>query len=57
MFGFFKSNPADKLNKQYLQKLEQARDLQRNGDIKGFAKLTAEAEAIMKQIEDLKKKG
>jgi len=57
MFGFFKSNPADKLQKQYLQKLEQARDLQRNGDIKGFAKLTAEAEAIMKQIEDLKKKG
>lgn len=57
MFGFFKTNPADKLQKQYLQKLEQARDLQRNGDIKGFAKLTAEAEEMMKQIEALKQKG
>jgi len=57
MFGFFKTNPAEKLQKQYLQKLEQARDLQRNGDIKGFAKLTAEAEEMMKQIEALKQKG
>ncbi len=55
MFGLFKSNPEEKLKKQYQQKLEQARDLQRNGDIKGFAKLTAEAEDIMKQIEALKK--
>lgn len=56
MFGLFKNNPEEKLKKQYEKKLEQARDLQRNGDIKGFAKVTAEAEEIMKQIEALRQK-
>lgn len=53
MFGFFKTDPRKKLEKAYAAKLEEARDAQRGGDIKRFAQLTAEAEAIVKQIEAL----
>jgi hypothetical protein len=53
MFGLFKSDPRKKLEKAYAAKLQDARDAQRGGDIKLFAKLTAEAEEIVKQIEQL----
>lgn len=53
MFGIFKSDPRKKLEKAYAEKLEAARDAQRSGDIKLYAKLTAEAEEIIKQIESL----
>lgn len=53
MFSFFKSDPRKKLEKAYTAKLEEARDAQRGGDIKLYARLTAEAEAIVKQIEAL----
>ncbi len=53
MFGLFKTDPRKKLEKAYAAKLEAARDAQRGGDIKLYAKLTAEAEEIIKQIEDL----
>lgn len=55
MFNFFKKDPAKKLHKLYLQKMEEARDLQRSGDIKAFAQKSAEAEEIMQQIEALKR--
>lgn len=55
MFNLFKKDPLKKLRQQYAQKLEAARDLQRQGNIKGFAQKTAEAEAIMQQIERLSK--
>jgi hypothetical protein len=55
MFSFFKSDPIAKLRKQYEQKMLEARDLQRKGDIKAFAHKTAEAEAIMEEMERLSK--
>jgi hypothetical protein len=55
MFGLFKSNPTKKLRKQYDIKLEQAMQAQRKGDIKTYSMLTADAEAIWKQIEALEK--
>ena len=55
MFGLFKSNPTKKLRKQYDIKLEQAMQAQRKGDIKTYSLLTADAEAIWKQIEAIEK--
>ncbi len=53
MFGFLKSDPAKKLRKQYDAKLAQAQQAQRNGDIKGFAELSSEADAIWKKLQPL----
>lgn len=55
MFGIFKSDPIKKLEKQYADKLEQAMNRQRNGDIEGYANLSFEAEEILKKIDKLKK--
>lgn len=57
MFNLFKTDPVKKLRKQYEQKMLEARDLQRKGDIKAFALKTAEADAIMAEMERLSKKG
>ena len=51
MFGLFKSDPTKKLQKQYAAKLTEARDLQRKGDIIGFAEASAEADTLLKQLE------
>ncbi len=51
MFSIFKKDPLKKLNKSYNAKLEQAMQAQRNGDIKMYSLLTAEAEKIEKQIQ------
>jgi hypothetical protein len=53
MFGLFKKDPAKQLRQQYEKLLEEARDLQRKGDIKGFAQKSAEAEEIAKKMEGL----
>lgn len=53
MFGFLKSSPVKKLKKQYNQKLEDAMLAQRKGDIRAYATLTAEAEALWSEIEAL----
>jgi Family of unknown function (DUF6435) len=55
MFSFFKKDPLKELNKQYLQKLEEAMHAQRNGDIRTYSMLTSEAEEYLKQIEELEK--
>lgn len=55
MFSFFKKDPFKALNKQYLQKLEEAMHAQRNGDIRSYSMLTSEAEDILKKIEALNK--
>lgn len=57
MFKFFKKDPLKKLEKQYLLLLEEAMQIQRKGDIKGFAAKMAEAEEMQQQIEGEKKKG
>ncbi len=53
MFGLFKKDPAKQLREQYAKLLEEARDLQRKGDIKGFAQKSEEAEEIAKKLEEL----
>ena len=55
MFGLFKKDPIKKLEKQYEQLLEEAMQLQRGGDIKGYAAKTAEAERVMDEIVKLQK--
>jgi hypothetical protein len=55
MFSFFKKDPLKELNKQYLQKLEEAMHAQRNGDIRSYSMLTSEAEDILKKMEALGK--
>lgn len=40
-----------RLERLHLQLLEQARDLQRNGDIRAFAERTAAAAAVEQQLE------
>ncbi len=54
MFGLFKSNPTKKLRKTYDMKLEQAMHAQRKGDIKTYSMLTAEAEKLWAELEQLK---
>ncbi len=54
MFGLFKKDPIKKMEKRYYAMLEEARDVQRSGDIKGYARLMGEAEELAKQIEALK---
>lgn len=53
MFSIFKKDPIKKLNKAYEAKLEKAMLAQRNGDIKGYAMITAETEKIAAEIQQL----
>lgn len=54
MFGFLRSNPVAKLEKQYRKKLEEARDALREGDVVRNANLTTEAEEIARKIDEAK---
>lgn len=51
MFGLFKKDPKEKLNKQYQELLEKAMQAQRNGDIRTYSELSEKADAIFKQME------
>lgn len=55
MFRWLRSrrrdDPLAELRARYARLLEEARDLQRNGDIQGFAAKTAEAEAVGIQLD------
>ncbi len=51
MFSFLKSNPVKKLKKQHAILLERAMHAQRNGDIRTYSTLTAEAEDVLQQIQ------
>lgn len=53
MFGIFKTDPLKKLEKQRAAKLEQAMQAQRNGDIRLYSELTAEAEDLYEDIKRL----
>ena len=55
MFGLFKKDPAAKLEKEYKKLLTEAMELQRNGDIQGYALKTEQAEKLEKQLAELKK--
>lgn len=54
MFGFLKSNPEKKLQAKYEKLLAQGMQFQRNGDIKSYSMITAEAEKVREEIERLK---
>jgi len=54
MFGLFKKDPVKKLEKKYEKLMEEAMNLQRGGDIKGYAKKMGEAEEVQKQIEEMR---
>ncbi len=53
MFSLFKSNPVKKLHKTYAIKLEEAMRAQRNGDIEGYAMISAEADELWQRIQRL----
>lgn len=54
MFGLFKKDPTEKLQKEYAEIMEKARDVQRSGDLRAYAKLIEESEEILKKIQTLK---
>lgn len=56
MFGFFKKDPTKKMEKEYYALLEKARDVQRSGDLKAYAKMIAESEELWTKIEAIKGK-
>ena len=51
MFGFLKGNPVKKWKKEHESLVTRAFHAQRNGDIRLYSKLTAEAEALREKIE------
>ncbi|MBZ0332881.1 DUF6435 family protein [Marinobacter sp. AL4B] len=53
MLPFFKKDPAKKLKKQYSTLLERAMKAQRNGDIRTYSELSAEAAEVFKQIQQI----
>ena len=53
MFGLFKQSPTKKLKEEHKALLEKAFQAQRNGDIRGYSTLTAEAEAVRAKLEEL----
>lgn len=54
LFGFFKKDPVQNLEKQYARLMEEAMHIQRSGDLKAYARKIEEAEAIQQEIEVLK---
>ena len=57
MFGFFKKSPLKKLEAEHKALLTKGFHAQRNGDVRSYSFLTAEAEAIREKIDALKAKG
>lgn len=57
MFNLFKKDPLKKLEQQYERLLKEAMQLQRGGDIQGYARKMAEAEEVQKEMEALSNKG
>jgi hypothetical protein len=53
VFGLFKKSPANKLKEEHKALLEKAFHAQRNGDIRLYSTLTAEAEAVRAKLDAL----
>ena len=51
VFKWFRRDGAKKLRKRYLRKLEEALQAQRNGNIREYAALTAQAEVLREELE------
>lgn len=56
MFGFFKSDPVKKLEKEYLHLMKKGRDAQRNGDLHAYGRFVFEAESVMAKINEIQAK-
>ena len=54
MFGIFKKSPIEKMENEHKELLTKAFNAQRNGDIRGYSMITAEAEKVREQLEVLK---
>jgi hypothetical protein len=54
MFGLFSRSPLRQLQKEHEDLLTRAFQAQRNGDIRSYSTLTAEAEGLREKIEELK---
>lgn len=52
MLGWLKRNPTRQLQKAYEQKLKQAMQAARNGDMRANATFSEEAEALLAEIEE-----
>lgn len=57
MFGFKKKDPAARLRREYERLMAEAVELQRRGDIKGFAAKTQEASEVEQRIAALEAEG
>jgi cell division protein FtsB len=55
MFGMFRKSPLKKWEQERGVLLTKAFNAQRNGDIRQYSTLTAEADALRKKIENLKR--
>lgn len=56
MFGFGSKDPGKKLRQQYEACMKAAIDLQRKGDIRGFADKSAEAAELEKKLAALEER-
>lgn len=50
MFKLFKRDPRKPLQQAYEAKLKQAMESQRNGDIRRYSELTAEADELYRRL-------
>ena len=55
LMNIFQPNPKKKLTREYLALMKEARDLQRKGMIPELARKTAEANAVLKKLEELER--
>ncbi len=56
MLNFLKKDPVKKSEKLYKRKLTEAMNAQRTGNIQEFARLSKEADLLLKELEALKDK-
>lgn len=56
MFGLFKNSELKKTQKEHESLLTRAFQAQRNGDIRQYSELTAQAENLKVRIDELAKK-
>jgi hypothetical protein len=54
VFGLFKKSPLEKLQAEHESLSTRAFQAQRNGDIRTYSTLTAEAEKLREKMENLK---
>ena len=56
MFGFFKTDPIKKIQKEIKKKFAQSVDLQRNGKIQEYGEIMKEIQDLEEELERLRSK-